>query len=224
MRVSVACLMLVMLASCSTTRVDRVISETFEALPCSDSFMCELDERIKILERSRVVTGGVALNIAGSLKPGCARNNGNYLCVTRRYVYETPLEMKSNSSELFNTLIDGYSSRRVTATPSSCDIITTEVIADTNFQAVDQYYNLAIVDPKTINVLDRTGGALEDYTIATLRCVKDCAYNLENNEWSNNILLLLSETRTSGRLATAEKRSRALAIKKVLSNCNPEST
>ena len=224
MRVSVACLMLVMLASCSTTRVDRVISEMYEALPCSDSFMCRLDERIKILERIRVVTGGVALNTTGSLKPGCVRNNGNYLCVTRRYVYEMPLEMKSTSSELFNTLLDGYSSRRVTATPSSCDIITTDVIADTNFQAVNRYYNLAVVDPETINVLDRTGGALEDHTIATLRCVKDCAYNLENNEWSNNILLLLSETRTSGRLATAEKYSRALAIKKLLSNCKPEST
>ena len=224
MRVGVVCFVLVLLASCSNTRVDRVISATYEALPCSDSFMCALDERIKILERSRVVTGGVALNTAGTLKPGCARNNGNYLCVTRRYVYETPLEMKSNSSELFNILLDGYSSRRVTATPSSCDVITTKEIVGTKFQAVDQYYNFAVVDPETINVLDRTGAALEDHTIATLRCVKDCAYDLKNNQWSNNIVLLLSETRTSGRLANTEKRSRALAIKKVLSNCKPEST
>ena len=224
MKLIVALGALVFLISCSATRVDRVISDVYEPLPCSDSFICDIDERIKILERSRVVTGGVALNTTGTRNQDCTRKDGLYLCVTRQYVYETHLVGESTSSELFNTVLDGYASSSATVAPSSCEIFTTKKIADAKFRPVAQYYNFSLVNPESISVVDRTGSALEDHTIATLRCDRDCTYDIKTDRWSNDIQLLLSETRTSGRLATQQKRARELAIKKFLANCEPEVT
>ena len=71
------------LASCSNIRVDRVESETFGSYPCSDNVMCAVDDRIRVLERDRIVTGGVARNSTGTLKAGCSSSGRLYRCVAR---------------------------------------------------------------------------------------------------------------------------------------------
>ena len=207
-----------LLASCSNIRVDRVEEERFDSYPCSGSLLCAVDDRIRVLERNRIVSGGVARNTTGTLKPGCSSSGRLYRCVTREYVYEQPLT-DMVSAELFRAFADGYASNRVTPAPSRCEIVTTQKSMNANYRAVDQYYNFAHADPSRTQVLDRTGSALEDHTVAVFQCNRDCAYDLKNDRWSNQIEVVLSKSRISGRLTPLVKQARAEAVQSFLNHC-----
>jgi len=207
------------LASCSNIRVDRVESETFGSYPCSDNVMCAVDDRIRVLERDRIVTGGVARNSTGTLKPGCSSSGRLYRCVTREYVYEPPFMELAFTAELFREFADGYPSSRVTLAPSKCEIVTTKKSMNVSYRALDQYYNFAFADPKRAEVIDRTGSALEDHTVALFPCNRDCAYDVKNDRWTNQIEVILSRSRTSGRLIPSAKQARVDAAERFLSHC-----
>ena len=207
------------LASCFNIRVDRVESETFGSYPCSDNVMCAVDDRIRVLERDRIVTGGVARNSTGTLKAGCSSSGRLYRCVAREFVYEQPFMDLAPSAKLFRELADGYASSRVTLAPSKCEIVTTRKSMNVSFRAVDQYYNFAFADPKRAEVIDRTGSSLEDYTVALFPCNRDCAYDVKADRWTNQIEVILSKSRTSGRLILSAKQARVEASERFLNHC-----
>jgi hypothetical protein len=206
-------------ASCSNIRVDTVEEERFDSYPCSDNVLCAVDDRIRVLERIRIVSGGVARNSTGTLNPGCVSSGSSYRCVTREYVYEQPLKNSAVSAELFHDFADGYASSRVTPVPSKCEVVTTKKSVDERYRAVDQYYNFAYADPSSFRVIDRTGSALEDHTVAVFQCNRDCAYDLKNNRWINRIEVVLSKSRTSGRLPPSVKQARVDAVETFLNYC-----
>lgn len=205
-------------ASCTSIRVDSVEEERFDTYPCSNSALCAVDDRIRVLERDRIVSGGVARNTTGTLKPGCSSSGRLYRCVTREYVYEQPLT-DPVSAELFRAFADGYVSSRMTPAPSKCEIVTTQKSMNASYRAIDQYYNFAYADPSRTRVLDRTGSALEDHTVAVFQCNRDCSYDLKNDRWSNQIEVVLSKSRTSGRLTPPIKQARAEAVQSFLNHC-----
>ena len=208
-----------LLASCSNIRIDRVESETFGSYPCSDNVMCAVDDRIRVLERDRIVTGGVARNSTGTLKPVCSSSGRLFRCVTREYVYEQPFIDLVFTAELFHEFADGYASSRVTLAPSKCEIVTTKKSMNFSYRAVDQYYNFAFADPKRAEVIDRTGSSLEDHTVALFPCNRDCAYDVKNDRWTNQIEVILSKSRTSGRLMPSAKQARMDAAERFLNHC-----
>ena len=208
-----------LLASCTNIRVDRVESETFRSYSCSDNVMCEVDDRIRVLERDRIVTGGVARNSTGALEPGCSASGRLYRCVAREYVYEQPFIDRVFTAELFREFADGYASSRVTLAPSKCEIVTTKKSMNFSFRAVDQYYNFAFAHPKRAEVIDRTGSSLEDHTVALFPCNRDCAYDVKNDRWTNQIEVILSESRTSGRLIPSARQARVDATERFLNHC-----
>ena len=211
-----------LLSSCSNIRVDRVESETFGSYSCSDNLMCAVDDRIRVLERDRIVTGGVARNSTGTLKPGCSSRGRLYRCVAREYVYEQPFIDLVSTVELFHEFADGYASSRVTLAPSKCEIVTTKKSMNVSYRAVDQYYNFAFADPKRAEVIDRTGSSLEDHTVALFPCNRDCAYDVKNGRWTNQIEVILSKSRTSGRLIPSAKQARVDATERFLNHCLTE--
>ena len=209
----------VLLVSCSSIRVDRVESETFGSYSCYDNVICDVDDRIRVLERDRIVTGGVARNSTGTLKPGCSSSGRLYRCVAREYVYEQPFIGSVFTEELFREFADGYASSRVALSPSKCEIVTTKKSMNVSYRAVDQYYNFAFVDPTRAEVIDRTGSSLEDHTVALFPCNRDCAYDVKNDRWSNQIEVILSKSRTSGRLMPSAKQARVDAAERFLNHC-----
>ena len=169
-----------------------------------------------------MVSGGVARNTAGTLSPGCTRQGKLYTCVSREYVYELPVVDELESATLFRLFTDGYESRSVTPSPSKCEIVTTKKSANPNYRAVDQYFNFGSADALKTQVFDRTGSALEDHTAVIFQCKRDCAYTVKTNQWTNQIDLVLSKSRISGRLAPEEKQVRAEAVQTFLTNCQSE--
>lgn len=210
--------------SCSNVRVDRVFSETFEILPCSGSPLCALDDRVQLLERRREVSGGVARNNAGTINPGCYRERGNFYCVTRQFVLPQTQDNLERGAGLFNQLADGYVSSRQTFAPSNCEIMTTQASLKKEYRAVSRYFDFSSVVNEQTKIFDRTGSALEDHTLVTFTCATDCAYDEKTEQWSNNIEVLLSKSRTSGRLQKAEKDQRLIALQKFRAICPSEAT
>ena len=66
--------------------------------PALTGALCAVDDRIGVLERDPIVSGGVARNTTGTLKPGCSSSGRLYRCVTREYVYEQPLTDRSQQN------------------------------------------------------------------------------------------------------------------------------
>ncbi len=207
-----------LLAGCAT-RYDVVFTEKFIEEPCSGSILCEKDRNFVLVKRIREVSAGVARNTAGTLIPGCAMHGKQYICEQG----EVGLPRnKLLSNENYDLLLQGYQSSISSYSPNPCEVFSTTKSQNDEYLIIEDYMNFAHVELERVNIENHTGSPLEDYTAVHFVCDRECYYDEDRNINSNEIHLVLSKSRRSGRLDETDIEKRQASIVRLINDCRME--
>ena len=99
-----------------------------------------------------------------------------------------------------------------TYTPKNCIAFSTKPSRNIDYLAIDNYMDFTSVVPGKTVIESRTGGPLEDYTAVDFTCDASCFYDGDDNTFTNRISLVLSKSKTAGRISPTDLITRKQAI------------
>jgi len=207
-------------SSCSVVREDIVLSEQFTESSCKNSRICDLSTNVITLTRERIVSAGVAKNSVGTLRSECRQMGENFLCKTSELVVPRTVFQPTQTTKTLSRIYDGYDSNREIIDLGGCKTLLTSQNQNQSYLTIESYFDFSSIIKNESFLNHATGALLEDFTEATFICTNDCNYDVKSNSSTNSIKIVLSRSRTSGRLSQAESHKRMTEIANLHDQCS----
>ena len=207
-------------SSCSVVREDIVFSEQFTESSCKNSRICDLSTNIITLARERNVSAGVARNSVGTLRPECRQMGENFLCKTSELVIPKTVFQPTQTTRTLGKIYDGYDSNREIIDLGGCKTLITSQNQNQSYLTIESYFDFTSIIKNETSLIHATGALLEDFTEATFVCTNECNFDIKSNSSTNSIKIILSKSRTSGRLSHTESNKRMTEIANLQDECS----